>query len=228
MTKMKFLSLILGLMFTSGVVAQNVDTATTDENQAANEKPQQKKRVTQEEMTERMISELKLDTKQAEKVTSLNQRFKTLIEGEEETQMQGRRPPMGENSNGKFSGGMPNGTGAPGGFGGGMNAQRGGNFGGGNFGGGMPGGSMSGGGMSGGGMPGGGMGGPRGGMPPGHEQKSGYNYESKQLKYDKKIRKILTEEQFQDYQKIKSDFASQKQIREFLQGDDNILTTTED
>ncbi len=218
MIKMRFLSLFLGLMFTSGVVAQNVNTATLDDNQTVGEKSQQKKRVTQEEMTERMISELKLDAKQAEKVTSLNQRFKTLIEGEEETQMQGRRPPMGENSNGKFSGGMSNGTGVPGGFGGGMNAQRGGNFGGG-----MPGGSMSGG-----GMPGGGMGGPRGGMPPGHEQKSGYNYESKQLKYDKKIKKILTEEQFQDYQKIKSDFASQKQIREFLQGDDNILTTTED
>ena len=49
-------------------------------------------RMTQEQMTEKMISELKLDEKQAKKVTKLNKKFKTLIEGEQQENMKGQRP----------------------------------------------------------------------------------------------------------------------------------------
>ena len=80
-------------------------------------------RMTQEQMTEKMISELKLDEKQAKKVTKLNKKFKTLIEGEQQDNMKGQRPPMGQ--------------GRPGG-------NRGGGRPGGGFGGGMPGGGMGG------------------------------------------------------------------------------------
>ena len=52
--------------------------------------------MTQEQMTEKMISELKLDEKQAKKVTKLNKKFKTLIEGEQKENMKDQRPPMGQ------------------------------------------------------------------------------------------------------------------------------------
>ena len=35
-------------------------------------------------MTEKMVSDLKLDEKQVKKVTKLNKKFKTLIEGEQQ------------------------------------------------------------------------------------------------------------------------------------------------
>ena len=98
-------------------------------------------RMTQEQMTEKMVSELELDEKQTKKVTKLNKKFKTLIEGEQQENMKGQRPPMGQGRpDGNRGGGRPSGSG---------------------FGGGMPGGGM--GGPGGAGM----QGGPRGGMPPG-------------------------------------------------------------
>ena len=79
-------------------------------------------------------------------------------------------------------------------------------------GGGMPGGM-------GGGMPGGMGGGPMGGgMPGGQSSEKEYDYDKKQQKYDKAIGKILTEEQMEGYLKIKTQFASQRRIREFLLG----------
>ena len=92
--------------------------------------------------------------------------------------------------------------------------------GGGGFGGGMPGGGMGG--------PGGGMqGGPRGGgkgMPGGGQpSESSYDYDKQQQKYDKAIGKILTEQQYEGYQKIKPQFASQRRVREFLLGGQQAL-----
>lgn len=40
------------------------------------------KRLTQEQMTAKMVSDLKLDEKQTKKVTKLNKKYKKLIEGE--------------------------------------------------------------------------------------------------------------------------------------------------
>ena len=154
--------------------------------------------MTQEQMTEKMVSDLKLDEKQVKKVTKLNKKFKTLIEGEQQDNMKGQRPPMGQ--------GRPDGN-------------RGGGRPGGGFGGGMPGGGMGGPGGFGGGMPGGGMGGPRGGVPPtGNQQQSSYDYDKQQSKYDKQMRKLLSDEQYEGYLKLKPQFYSQRRIREFLMG----------
>ena len=148
-------------------------------------------RMTQEQMTEKMVSDLKLDEKQTKKVTKLNKKFKTLIEGEQQDNMKGQRPPMGQ--------GRPDGN-------------RGGGRPGGGFGGGMPGGGMGG---RGGGM----QGGPRGGMPPtGNQQQSSYDYDKQQSKYDKQIRKLLSDEQYEGYLKLKPQFYSQRRVREFLMG----------
>ena len=82
----------------------------------------------------------------------------------------------------------------------------------GGFGGGMPGGGMGG---RGGGM----QGGPRGGMPPtGNQQQSSYDYDKQQSKYDKQIRKLLSDEQYEGYLKLKPQFYSQRRVREFLMG----------
>ena len=102
----------------------------------------------------------------------------------------------------QFSGRPSGGGGMPGGMGG-----RGGGFGGG-----MPGGGMGG---HGGGM----QGGPRGGMPQGApKEQNSYDYDKQQAKYDEKIKKILSDEQYEGYLKLKPQFASQRRIREFLLG----------
>ena len=63
------------------------------------------------------------------------------------------------------------------------------------------------------------QGGPRGGMPPGGAgQTSEYDYEKQQAKYDKKMRKLLSDEQYDGYLKLKPQFASQRRIRDFLIG----------
>lgn len=95
-------------------------------------------RMTQEQMTEKMVSDLKLDEKQTKKVTKLNKKFKTLIEGEQQDNMKGQRPPMGQGRpdgnrgggrpGGGFGGGMPGGgmggPGGAGGFGGGPGSRQ--------------------------------------------------------------------------------------------------------
>ena len=167
--------------------------------------------MTQKQMTEKMICELKLDEKQAKKVTKLNKKFKTLIEGEQQDNMKGQRPPMGQGRpDGNRGGGRPSG----GGFGGDMpGGGMGGPGGAGGFGGGM-------GGRGGGGM----QGGPRGGMPPGEggQQQASYDYDKQQTKYDKKIRKILSDEQYEGYLKLKPQFYSQRRTRDFLMGGNSL------
>ena len=159
------------------------------------QKMQRRHQVTYEQMTEKMANELQLDEKQQKKVAKLNKKYKKLIEGEQVESSQGQRPPMGERPSGRPSGGM----GGPGGggFGGGMSGGMGG-----------PGGGMQG------GPRGGGMGMPGGAKP----SESTYDYDKQQQKYDKAIAKILTEQQYEGYQKIKPQFASQRKIREFLLG----------
>ncbi len=159
-------------------------------------------RMTQEQMTEKMISELKLDEKQAKKVTKLNKKFKTLIEGEQQDNMKGQRPPMGQGRpDGNRGGGRPSGG----------------------FGGGMPGGGMGGPGGAG-GFGGGMQGGPRGGMPPGgsDSQQASYDYDKQQTKYDNQMRKMLSDEQYEGYLKLKPQFYSQRRVREFLMGGNNM------
>ena len=167
---------------------------------AQEDMPRRQKRVTYEQMTEKMVKELQLDEKQQKKVAKLNKKYKTLIEGEQVERPQGQRPPMGERPSGRPSGGM-------GGPGGGMP---------GGFGGGMPGGGFGG---RGGGMPGS----PRGGMSGEQSQEKSYDYDKQQQKYDKAIGKILTEQQYEGYQKIKPQFYSQRINREFLFGSQQSL-----
>lgn len=162
----------------------------------AQEKGPKRKHISYEQMTALMTKELQLNAKQQKKVAKLNKKYKTLIEGEERKAPERQRPDMGD---------MPQG-GPDGGFGGG------GDFGGGGFGGGMPGG-------------GGGMGRPMGGgMSGGQAAEKSYDYDKKQQKYDKAIKKILSESQMQGYEKIKPQFASQRRVKEFLLGGQQELT----
>ncbi len=144
---------------------------------AQEDMPRRQKRVTCEQMTEKMVKELQLDEKQQKKVSKLNKKYKTLIEGEQVERPQGQRPPMGERPSSRPSGRLSGGMGGPGGGG---------------FGGGMP-----------------------GGVQP---SESSYDYDKQQQKYDKAIGKILTEQQYEGYQKIKPQFYSQRKNREFLFG----------
>ena len=184
--------LLLALLISAGAMAQDNEQATQTG------RPARVQRMTYEQMTEKMVSELHLDEKQAKKVTKLNKKYKTLIEGQQMERPQGQRPQNGNRPSGRPNGG----GGMPGGMGG-----RGGGFGGG-----MPGGGMGG---RGGGM----QGGPRGGMPQGGPSEQNiYDYDKQQTKYDEKIKKILSEEQYEGYLKLKPQFASQRRIRDFLMG----------
>ena len=69
-----------------------------------------------------------------------------------------------------------------------------------------------------GGRPSGGMGGPGVGMPGEQSQEKSYDYDKQLQKYDKSIGKILSEQQYESYLKIKPQFASQRRVREFLLG----------
>ena len=57
-----------------------------------------------------------------------------------------------------------------------------------------------------------------GGMPGEQSQEKSYDYDKQQQKYDKAIGKILSEQQYESYLKIKPQFASQRRVREFLLG----------
>ncbi|WP_231480253.1 hypothetical protein [Prevotella sp. P6B4] len=192
----KVMILMLSLMMLSGSAM-----AQMTEQRELSLRPK-RVRMTQEQMTEKMISELKLDEKQAKKVTKLNKKFKTLIEGEQQDNMKGQRPPMGQGRpDGNRGGGRPSGG----------------------FGGGMPGGGMGGPGGAG-GFGGGMQGGPRGGMPPGgsDSQQASYDYDKQQTKYDNQMRKMLSDEQYEGYLKLKPQFYSQRRVREFLMGGNNM------
>ena len=184
--------LLLALLIPAGAMAQD------NEQAIQMSRPAKVKRMTYEQMTEKMVSELQLDEKQAKKVTKLNKKYKTLIEGQQMERPQGQRPQNGNRPSGRPSGG--------GGMLGGMGGRGSG------FGGGMRGGGMGG---RGGGM----QGGPRGGMPQGGPgEQNSYDYDKQQTKYDEKIKKILSDEQYEGYLKLKPQFASQRRIREFLMG----------
>ena len=189
--------LLFALLIPAGTMAQDNEQAT----QAG--RPARVQRMTYEQMTEKMVSELQLDEKQTKKVTKLNKKYKTLIEGQQMERPQGQHLQNGNRPSGRPSGG----GGMPGGMGG-----RGGSFGGG-----MPGGGMGGrGGM---------QGGPRGGMPQGGpSEQNSYDYDKQQTKYDEKIKKILSEEQYEGYLKLKPQFASQRRIRDFLMGGQQSLS----
>ena len=190
--------LLFALLIPAGTMAQDNEQATQTG------RPARVQRMTYEQMTEKMVSELHLDEKQAKKVTKLNKKYKTLIEGQQMERPQGQRPQNGNRPSGRPNGG----GGMPGGMGG-----RGGGFGGG-----MPGGGMGG---RGGGM----QGGPRGGMPQdGLGEQNSYDYDKQQTKYDEKIKKILSEKQYEGYLKLKPQFASQRRIRDFLMGGQQSLS----
>ena len=193
---------MLGLMMLSGSAMAQEKQPDGQDSRALRPR---RVMMTQEQMTEKMVSELKLNEKQAKKVTKLNKKFKTLIEGEQQDNMKGQRPPMGQGRPvGNRGGGRPGS-----GFGGGMpSGGMGGPGGAAGFGGGMPSGGMGG---RGGGM----HGGPRGGMPSGAQQSS-YDYDKEQQKYDKQMRKLLSDEQYEGYLKLKPQFYSQRSVREFL------------
>ncbi len=209
MKQMRLVTLILGLTLTCSVVAQNTDKPV--EKKA---RPQKKERLTQEQMTQMMVRDLKLDEKQIKKVTKLNKKYKQLIEGA--SALRPFDPSTGTSASSATTQGPlrdrsgnavvePVETQRPhSGFGG-----PGGGFGGPGMGGGMPGGF--------GGPDGDMQGGPGRGMPGGAGQSS-YDYEKKQAKYDKKIRKLLSDEQYEGYLKLKPKFASQRRVREFLMG----------
>ena len=187
--------LLFSLLISAGAMAQNDEQAT----QASS--LQRTQHVTHEQMTERMISELQLNAKQVKKVTKLNSKYKTLIEGQQVERPQAQRPPMGQGQRPNMNVGRPGGAG-----------RMTGGMGGSGFGGGKP---------------RGGMGGPDSGMPGGERgkmprreggQQATYEYDKQQKKYDQKIKKILTNEQYEGYLKLKPQFASQRKIREFLMG----------
>ena len=176
MIQTRQLLLLLSLLLPAALMAQDNETAFQMD------RPQKGEHLTYELMTERMVTELQLDEKQQKKVTKLNKKYKTLIEGEERIIPQEGQPTKG----GRPSGGRPSG-----GMGGPGDMQGGGH---GGFRGGMPGGGMGG---RGGGMQGsprgGGMGMPGGSQP----QDNSYDYDKQQQKYDKAIGKILTELQYE-------------------------------
>ena len=187
----RMMLLLMTLLVSAGAMAQDNETGK------AMSMPKRMQRVTHEQMTEKMASELQLDEKQTKKVTKLNEKYKTLIEGEQYERPQGQRPPTGQGQRPDMNGGRPRG-GMSGGIGG-------------SFGGGMPGGGM--------GNAGGGMGDPRGGIPQGgFGEQHNYDYDKQQTAYDEKIKKILSEQQYEGYLKLKPQFASQRRIREFLIG----------
>jgi len=187
--------LLFSLLISAGAMAQN------DERTTPASRPQRTQYMTHEQMTERMVSELQLNAKQAKKVTKLNSKYKTLIEGQPMERQQAQRPPMRQKQRSNGAGDRPGGAGR------GADGMGGNSFGG--------------------AMPRGGMGGPDGGMPDGERgrmpqresgQQAAYDYDKEQTKYDQKIKKILTEEQYKGYLTLKPLFASQRRIRDFLMG----------
>lgn len=76
MRQIRLIGLFLGLTLTCGVMAQEAVQPVGE-----NTRPQRKQRITHEQMTEKMVADLKLDAKQTKQVTKLNKKFKTLIEG---------------------------------------------------------------------------------------------------------------------------------------------------
>ena len=114
MKQMRQIMMTVALMLTAGAMAQSVDeTQPKDGMPEMAMRPQRMKRITQEQMTRRMVRELMLDEKQTKKVTKLNKKFKKLIEGEQQDNMKSQRPPMGQGRPGGNQGGGAPGTSPP-------------------------------------------------------------------------------------------------------------------
>ncbi len=204
-------SLLITLYFTFITCSMQAQDNSQDGFQVNTHEEEQ--HLTYDQMTEFMVSELHLDEKQQVKLAKINRRFKNLIEGDLH-----QPPMMGGRSKGQE--GAPSGGGPMGGRGGG--SMGGGMMGGGPMGG--RGGSM-GGGMMGGGPMGGHGGGMGGGPMGGHRGPEEYDYDRQQTKYDKAVRKLFSEEQFEGYKKIKQQFYSQRRVRDFLLGNQSTLNT---
>lgn len=149
-----------------------------------------------------MAQELHLNEKQLKKVKKLNKKYTTLIEGEKPKMLEGM---------------------VKGGIGGGKGFQGGGAPGGGPNGA-FPGGGPNGGGPGGGPNGGGPGGGPNVGGFPGHGPGgvSSVDYDAQQKSYDKKLKKILNEEQYSGYLKIRPKYYSVRRLSDFLFGNQNL------
>lgn len=183
----KKMALLMALLLSAGALAQDNEQAT-QMSRPPQMQPPQMERMTYEQMTARMVSELQLNERQTTKVTKLNKKYKTLIEGDAPEHPQGPPPPIGQGPRPEINGDRPGGggsmpNGGPGGPGGGMQESR------------------------------------PGAMPQGKPGKqNNYDYDKQQATYDKKIRKILTEEQYEGYLKLKPLFFSQRRNHPFPMG----------
>ena len=86
--------LLLALLIPAGAMAQN------NEQAIQMSRPAKVQRMTYEQMTEKMVSELQLDEKQTKMVTKLNKKYKTLIEGQQMERPLGQRPQNGNHPSG--------------------------------------------------------------------------------------------------------------------------------
>ncbi len=227
------LSILCFTLITSPLKANDGQPENSKDNIQDN-KPTEEQHLTYDQMTELMVSELHLNEKQQTKLTKINRRFKNLIEGDHrQPPMMGERPDGQEGGEGGMQGPPSGGMGGGRPSGGMMGGGPSGGMGGGTMGGGpsgMGGGTMGGGpsGMGGhGGMMGGrpsggpgGMGGPGGG----HGGPESYDYDRQQKKYDKAVRKLFNEEQYEGYQKIKPQFYSQRRNRDYLLGNQSLIS----
>ncbi len=187
------------MIFSSSFAIAQSDGVTGDKSHFQNGKsmPRRERPFTVEEVNSLMATDLHLDDKQLKKVKKLNKKYATLIEGEKPKGM----------PDGKSKGGPGGGKGFPGGMGGFPGGASG-------MGGGFPGGGAPG------GMDGGFPGGGPGGAPQGFSGNSttSEDIDAQQEKYDKKLKKILTDVQYAGYLKIRPKYYSQRRIHDFLFG----------
>lgn len=194
--------LLLGMLLAASslTMAQNNEQETP---QASDRQPMGRPPIrehfTVDSLNNYMNSHLNLTEKQAKKVKKLNSQYAEVIEGihPDKDGKSGQRPSQGGEPNG-MGGGRPFGPPPSGGMGGMQGAP-------------------------------GGMGGHGGGPGDGHSMGPGMGMsssgsdtdpvkemESKQSKYDKKLKKILNDSQYAAYEKVKPKFASQRMYRDFL------------
>lgn len=191
--------LLLGMLLAASslTMAQNNEQKTPQASDGQPMgRPPIREHFTVDSLNNYMDSHLNLTEKQAKKVKKLNSQYAEVIEGihPDKDGKSGQRPSQGGGPNG-MGGGRPSGPPPSGGMQGGP------------------------GGMGGhGGGPGGGHSmGPGMGMPSSESSSDPFKeMESKQSKYDKKLKKILNDSQYAAYEKVKPRFASQRMYRDFL------------
>jgi len=212
MKNTRFYLLALALLLTFVAVAQTVNDEKsisiplpTDEMR---EVPPMDKRMTVDSMNVMMLNTLQLNEKQQKKVLKLNKKYADLIEGKigkKKHSAKGERiPRFGSGGPGRGIGVPGGGMGGPGGMGSHGNDMRGERVG-----------------KRG---EGGRMDDP--GRIPKNEMSQDFldEIEKKQSSYDKDMKKILSEQQYELYVDIKSHFESQKMLRRYLfTGSPNII-----